>query len=262
MKIEQGRVLEHGEFAAGYRIMTFEAPAIAPLVKAGQFIHLRIPELDGSVLRRPFSIFNAEGPTLSMLYKQVGKGTLAMQRIRPGDEVSLMGPLGNGFPAPHKDIYPVIVAGGYGVAPLHCLAVKSSVKGLALVGGASAGDVLCVDQFREAGWETRVATDDGSLGAKGFVTVLLDAWLAESSPGLKAEIYACGPVAMLRAVGARAMAGGFKGWLSLEKRLGCGVGACLACVQRIRREDGSIAWARVCSEGPIFEARQVVWEVR
>ena len=103
----------------------------------------------------------------------------------------------------------------------------------------------------------RLATDDGSLGMRGLVTTPLDAWLSDAAQ--EPEFFACGPNGMLKAVGERAIAGNWKGWLSLDRHMGCGVGACLACVQKIRR-DGAETLARVCKEGPIFESREVVWE--
>lgn len=105
---------------------------------------------------------------------------------------------------------------------------------------------------------------DGSLGTKGLVTDVLDKWLAENSAlddysPAGQELFACGPDGMLRALGERSVAGGFKGWLSLDKHMGCGVGACLACVQKLRAADGQGYWGRVCKDGPIFEAQEIVW---
>ena len=258
MRLEQARVSGQQPCSGEYRILELEAPAVAAAVRPGQFVHLHLPRREGAVLRRPFSVFKAGARSLSVLYKRVGRETTAMTRLTPGDEVSLIGPLGNGFPLDGGG-FPLLVAGGYGVAPLYLLAQRLAVQGVLCVGAAAAADVLCVAEFERIGWRALVTTEDGSLGRRGLVTDALDEWLRGAAPPAP-EFYACGPDGMLRAVAARAAALGARAWLSLDRHMGCGVGACLACVQRIRGEDGAPRWARVCREGPVFEAREVVWE--
>lgn len=261
MNIVQARVLRHAAYAGDYRILELDAPAVANAARPGQFVHLRVPNLDSAVLRRPFSIYRADGGTVAVLYKKIGRGTAAMGGLGKGDTVSLLGPLGNGFPMDCAGTRPALVAGGYGVAPLAFLARRLPCKGVAFIGAATAADVLCREDFAELGWELRIATDDGSLGLRGFVTAAVDEWLGGRAPDEPApEFFACGPEGMLRALGERAMQGGWKAWLSLDVHMGCGVGACLACVHRIRRPGGREEWARVCRDGPIFEAREIVWE--
>ena len=140
------------------------------------------------------------------------------------------------------------------------MASRTPTKGILFVGGRRAIDILCVDLFEAIGWEVQIATEDGSLGEKGLVTELLDRWLARGGSEQSPELFACGPDGLLKAVGDRAIAAGRPGWLSLDKHMGCGVGACLACVQKILQEDGTVVWKRVCKDGPIFEAREIVWE--
>ena len=261
MKLETARVAEHCEIQGGYRLLVLQSPEIAPHVKPGQFVHLRIPDLDAAVLRRPFSVYKTEWDRLSILYKAVGRGTEYMKRLIEDDAVSLIGPLGNGFPAPEEGRLPVLVAGGYGMAALYMLAKQSEEKGIAFFGGKSAEDILCIDEFRELGWRVEIATEDGTLGAKGLVTDAMDAWLREGVDG-EPEFFACGPNGMLRAVGDLAMKKGWKAWLSMDRNMGCGVGACLTCVQKVKTGDDTWEWMRVCKEGPVFEARSVVWEER
>jgi dihydroorotate dehydrogenase electron transfer subunit len=244
---------------AGYQCLVLDAPAIASMAQPGQFVHLRITGLEPAALRRPFSIYRASDSQLSILYKTVGRGTEQLSRLRPGDTLTAMGPLGNGFPLETHDRWPVLVAGGYGVAPLSFLARRLNRQGMLLVGGRTAADILCTEEFTALGWDVRVATMDGSQGTHGLVTTLLDAWLAR--PGHPAAtFYACGPDGMLRAVAERAQLAGSPAWLSLDKHMVCGVGACLACVQRLRKPDGTTWIARVCRDGPIFEAGEIVWE--
>jgi dihydroorotate dehydrogenase electron transfer subunit len=184
-----------------------------------------------------------------------------MGSITSGDKLSIIGPLGNGFPEMGMDSFPVLVAGGYGVAPLYLLAKRMQKEGILFVGGRTADDILCVDMFRDLGWEVQVATEDASMGVKGFVTAALDSWLEKNADKITPEFFVCGPDGLLKAIGERAIAGGWKGWLSLDKHMGCGVGACLACVQKIRLDDGSEVWKRVCKDGPVFEAREIVWNI-
>ena len=260
MQIENATVASHRVYQGEYRLLTLTAPRCAAEVKPGQFIHLRIEHLHDAVLRRPFSVFDAGGKSLSILYKRVGRGTAAMQTLRARQPLSLLGPLGNGFPldlAPKA--MPVLVAGGYGAAPLHLLARRLPRPGVVFIGGATAADVLCVKAFEALGWTVQITTNDGSLGQPGLVTAALDAWLAARPSAGVPAFYACGPNGMLQAVGDRAMAGGWKAWLSLDRHMACGVGACLACVQRVRGH-GAATWKRVCVDGPIFEAHEIVWD--
>lgn len=242
--------------AQGYSVLTLEAPAIAAEASPGQFVHVRIPTLEASRLRRPFSIYDADPATgrLFVLYKVVGLGTRHLAALLEGTTLQVLGPIGTPFPLTPEGT-PYLVGGGYGVAPLWFLATRLPRKGILFVGGRTAADILETERFREAGWEVRIATQDGSLGTQGLVTAPLDVALNE---GQKAELYACGPDGMLRAVGERAIRHGIKGWLSLDKHMVCGVGACLACVQRVRTSEGE-RLARVCVDGPIFEAREIVW---
>ena len=260
MKQENSTVIEHRLFHGDYRLLRFSAPAIGPLVQPGQFIHLKVPGLEHAVLRRPFSVFKADTGSVSILYKTVGKGTAALTTVLEGEPVNLIGPLGNGFPMIGKEKFPVLVAGGYGNAALYLQAAKLPVKGIAFFGGRTAADILCVDQFEALGWDVRVATDDGSLGQKGFVTAALDAWLETQKQNFQGlELFACGPNAMLKAVGDRAIQNGLTAWLSMDRNMACGVGACLTCVIKRKTANGW-EWARCCKDGPVFEAREILWE--
>ena len=253
-------VLVHEPLSAGYRRLVLDAPTIAHAARPGQFVHIRVTGLETAALRRPFSIYEAENNRLAILYKTVGRGTDRLSRLRPGDTLNVLGPLGNGFPLTASGPS-LLVAGGYGVAPLVFLARHLPAKGLALIGGRTTEDVLCAENFEALGWEVRSATMDGSRGTRGMVSDLLDAWISRHAADTPpAAIYACGPDGMLRAVGARSASLDCPIWLSLDKHMVCGVGACLACVQRLRRPDGTTCLGRVCRDGPIFEARTVVWE--
>ena len=251
MLIENTTVLHHKVVNGGYRLLTLKSKKIAPMVLPGQFVHLRVPSLADAVLRRPFSVFRAQANRLTILYKSIGKGTLAMESLRAGDKVNILGPLGNGYPNVRKNSLPVLVAGGYGMAALYLVAQRAPRKGVVFVGGKCADDILCAHDFRKLGWNVCVATEDGSAGQKGLVTHILDAWLDKDLRGRTPEFFACGPNGLLKAVCTRAIRGGWSGWISMDRHMGCGLGACLACVQKVRKQDAAgketWAWARVCT---------------
>ena len=258
MTDERCRVAVHDAIGVGYRLLVLEAPRLAAELAPGQFVHVRVPALEASALRRPFSVFDAADGRVTLLYKVVGRGTQALGGVRAGDDVSVLGPLGRGFPLACEGV-PLFVGGGYGVAPLHFLAARFAASGLprpqAFLGGRTAADLLAVDRFRRLGVDVVVATNDGSAGVKGLVTVPLDAALGElRRGGRRFELFACGPDPMLKAVAARATGLGAKGWISMDRHMVCGVGACYACIQRTVRGN-----SRCCLDGPVFAAEDLVW---
>jgi len=253
-------VMDHAALTDCYRLIRLRAEEVVRTARPGQFVHVRVTGLEQTALRRPFSIYRAEDGVLSLIYKTVGRGTNHMARLVTGDTVGVIGPLGNGFPCGGLEgRVPVLVAGGYGVAPLSFLARRLGCRGVLLAGGRTSADLLCLQDFVALGWDVRVATQDGSQGEAGLVTVLLDRMLETQASG-RPELFACGPDGLLRAVAERARACGCRAWLSLDKHMVCGVGACLACVQKLRRSDGSLWMGRVCNDGPVFEASEIVWE--
>jgi dihydroorotate dehydrogenase electron transfer subunit len=241
-----------------YFRLVIRAPRIAPQVQPGQFVHMRILPLKEALLRRPFSVFQASGDSLAILYKTVGRGTEVLSCMEPGEALSLIGPLGHGFSVPQPGgETPLLVAGGYGMAALYLLAQRSPQKGVAFVGGRRRADLLCEPEFRTLGWDVRVATEDGSRGEKGLVTKPLLAELERRVPGRK--LFACGPTPMLKAVGQLADQFGLPAELSLDEHMCCGVGVCLTCVVPIRHGEGW-EYQRSCTEGPVFDSRQIAWE--
>jgi dihydroorotate dehydrogenase electron transfer subunit len=235
------------------------APQIAPLIQPGQFAHVRILPLKDALLRRPFSIFQVAGDTFSILYKTVGKGTEVLSRMRAGEELSVIAPLGHGFTVPPVGgEIPLLVAGGYGMAAMFLLAQRSPQKGVVFVGGRRRVDILCEKEFVAVGWEVRAITEDGSHGEKGLVTHPLMAELKRGSAGKK--LFACGPTGMLKAVGKIAEEFNVPAELSMDEHMCCGVGTCLTCVIPVKSGDGW-EYQRTCTEGPVFDSREIVWEV-
>ena len=258
MEQEQVKIISNNAVQGDYHILELDSSVVAPLVQPGQFVHTRIPDRMDLVLRRPFSVFKAEAGLLSILYKCVGSGTATLSELLPGMELNIMGPLGRGFPCPNPDRVPILIAGGYGMAALFLVAQRCNQKGIVMVGGGSNKDILCVADFEDIGWDVLVATEDGSLGMQGLVTDVLDTRVPElkTSP----EFFVCGPMGMLKAVSDRAKQGNWTAWVSLDRDMGCGVGACLACVQKVHSESKDPTWARICKEGPVFECRDVIWD--
>ncbi len=261
MQLTDAVLREQSPAPGGYRRLVFEAPEVAASARPGQFLHVRIPTLRCSALRRPFSICQVRADEVELLYKCVGVGTEALARLGPGTPVSLLGPLGNGFPALEEGRLPLLVGGGYGVAPLLFLATRLPCRGILFAGGRSRSDLLLQAEFDALGWESRWTTEDGSFGLRGRVTDALDGWWDETRhDACRPVLFACGPDGLLRALGERALRWGCPAWLSLDKHMGCGIGACLACVQVLRGADGGTRIGRVCRDGPVFESREIVWE--
>lgn len=241
-----------------YFRLVLRAPEITPLIQPGQFAHLRILPMKDAVLRRPFSIFQAQDDSFSILYKTVGKGTRVLSQMGPGEELSAIAPLGHGFTIPDPgNETPLLVAGGYGMAAMYLLAERSPQKGIVFVGGRRRVDILCEEEFEKIGWEVRPTTEDGSHGAKGLVTGPLIDELKRSTDGRK--LFACGPTPMLRAVGRIADQHDVPAELSMDEHMCCGVGVCLACVIKVKSGDGW-EYQRTCTEGPVFDSRDVAWE--
>ena len=242
-----------------YFRLVVRAPRIAPLVQPGQFAHVRILPMKDALLRRPFSIYQVAGETFSILYKAAGKGTEVLSRMRPGEELSVIGPLGHGFTVPQPGSEtPLLIAGGYGMAAMYLLAQRSPQKGIVFVGGRRRVDILCKEEFHALGWDVRVTTEDGTHGEKGLVTQPLLSELRRSTTGRK--LFACGPTPMLKAVGKIAADFNVPAELSMDEHMCCGVGVCLTCVIPVKVGDGW-EYQRTCTEGPVFDSRQIEWEV-
>lgn len=252
------QIVSNERDTAPYFRLVMRAPELARAAQPGQFVHLRVMAMKDALLRRPFSIYQAGGENLSILYKTVGKGTDVLARMGPGEELSLIGPLGHGFTVPKAGgETPLLVAGGYGMAAMYMLAERSPQKGIVFVGGRRRVDILCEPEFRALGWEARVTTEDGSYGEKGLVTQPLLAELKRTAAGRK--LFACGPTPMLKAVAKVAEEFKVPAELSMDEHMCCGVGVCLTCVIPVKTTDGW-EYQRTCTEGPVFDARQVMWE--
>ena len=256
--MQNGEIIFNTPLGGGYFHVSFYAPEAAAGAAPGQFVHVRIADLRDRILRRPFSIEDADPVrgSVDVVYKVVGEGTRFLSKCAPGAVCDLMGPLGKGFSPCPDGATPVLVTGGYGVAATR-LCARACPGGILLAGARSRGDLLLLDDFRSFGYDVRTATDDGSAGRKGLVTQLLEELLAEA-PGRKFAFRACGPHPMLMALARMLPQAGYAdAELSLDHLMCCGVGACFACVVKVK--DGADGWryARSCTEGPVFKAGEV-----
>lgn len=230
--------------------MWIQAEEIAAAAKPGQFISVYTKDAS-KLLPRPISlceIDRAEG-RLRIVYRVVGTGTGEFSGYQAGDDIEVMGPLGNGFTMKDKKAF--LIGGGIGIPPMLELAKNLDCEKQMVLGYR---DVLFLDKEFEAYGSVYVATEDGSAGTKGNV---IDA-IREN--GLTADvIYACGPTPMLRALKSYAQEKGIECWLSLEEKMACGIGACLACVCQSREVDGHshVHNKRICKDGPVFSAQEV-----
>ena len=252
-------VLENSKLARGTFLLRLHAPAIAAKAAPGQFVMVRTgpaPEKGGSpLLKRPLSLHRlGPGEEISLLYRVVGVGTDLLARLRPGDRVELLGPLGRGFNPDLAEDHAYLVGGGIGVAPLLALSEKlgGGLKPTLIYGERNAADLLPESRLDLFSGPAVLTTDDGSRGIKGMVTGPLADALAERP----APVFACGPKPMLAAVAVLAEKYGVPAQVSLEARMACGMGACLGCSTHMK----NAGYALVCAHGPVFAAEEVQWQ--
>lgn len=247
----------------GYFLLSFLHPEIAREARAGQFVMIKAGVSAEPPLRRPFSILETspERETFTLFVKAVGPGSSALCALPPGGVAQCLGPLGRPFTLPPPGTEALLVGGGYGVAPFAFMGRELARSGGAFrlfYGGRSRADLPLLERLRAQGLQVLPATEDGSLGVAGRVTLPLEAELdAATRP---TRLYACGPEPMMHAVARIAAARGLEAEVSLDPWMGCGVGTCLGCVVRIQgRDDARWKYRCACTEGPVFDAARVVW---
>jgi dihydroorotate dehydrogenase electron transfer subunit len=246
----------------GYTLLSLRSPRIARIARPGQFLMVRVSDQPYPLLRRPLSIHAREKDGIGIFFTRAGVGTTLLADRQPGERLDIIGPLGKGFKIASglKGKQVILVGGGRGIAPLYFLAKELLAKGVqarVFYGGRRQEDVPLLEKFARLKLEVFVSTDDGSVGYRGFVSAMMDKELDRSAP--PAEIFACGPEAMMLRVAQAAASRRIPTQLSLEAIMGCGIGACWGCVKKIRR--GSAAeWLKICEEGPVFEASDIIWE--
>ena len=225
---------------------------LAKKAQPGQFLHIQCGE--GLILRRPIGISGVNGDVLEFVFEVKGKGTGWLSRQEMGTFLNIMGPLGNGYHIPDRNI--IVVGGGLGSPPM-LFAAETAKKGVtAVLGFRDASRVMLVKEFTSVCDRVILTTDDGSMGTKGQVTGPLEELLEE---GGYDTVITCGQFAMMHSVAKLCEKYGVSCQVSLEERMGCGVGACLVCTCAVYR-DGGEYMSRVCKDGPVFNAKDVVWQ--
>jgi dihydroorotate dehydrogenase electron transfer subunit len=247
---------------------------------------VRPPLVADPLLPRAFSIYRIsqeEGgaPVLEILYKVLGKGTQYLAQMDPGQAVEILGPLGNRFTVPETVETAVLVAGGIGVPPISALAmeiVRGQRRLEVFLGGKTADDILCAEDFEGVGATLHITTEDGSRGTRGVITDLLEPFLESlgnpairqlgnqegpsrpaAQPPSRLAIFTCGPPGMLAAVSRVAEGRGVACQTSVEANMACGFGACMGCAIEVRSSGPGPAYKLVCKDGPVFDSRDLVW---
>ncbi len=300
----RAHVVFNRRISAAYRHLGVAAPGFPLGFGPGQFVMVRPSFSADPFLPRAFSIYriapSADGavPTVEILYKVLGKGTQCLSRMENGQEMEILGPLGNSFTVPESADTAVLVAGGIGVPPIAALSLQirtpqplpgrhlparqagaGAIRNcLVFLGGKTSEDILCVKDFECAGATLRITTEDGSRGTRGVITDLLGSFLASCGDraawqsGKQEEptcpishlsnclvVFTCGPPGMLAAVARLAEAFGVPCQTSVEANMACGFGACMGCAIETRSNGSSPKYKLVCKDGPVFDARDLVW---
>lgn len=259
-------VVKQLPYGPGCWVVRLAVPVKTPIV-AGQFAHVLVePGRTWPLLRRPFSFWDVHYhknalTNVDLLYTVVGHGTELLERRKPLDKVGFLGPVGKGFTLRRDRKTYVFVAGGVGIVPFYLFAkqiraAKHGARLILLFGARTQHALWGIDDFDAIGVETHAATDDGSRGFKGFVTDLMKRKLGELDRG-DVMLYTCGPDAMMRRVVETAQREDLPCEASLERRMGCALGACGACVTKVR-DGGDWRYSRICMEGPTYDARELV----
>jgi dihydroorotate dehydrogenase electron transfer subunit len=288
-------VQHHEKFGAEYQAITIAltGPAVAVFARArpGQFVQLACRNLKETrqctpLLRRPFSIAainnhgNASDTQLQIIYKVLGPGTKWLQQRTAGDEIDIIGPLGNGFTLPeNKQDYTIMVGGGVGLPPMFFLSDELAQQGYQnhiAIAGAQSGHyfegliqpkikmdntptpTMALERFSRNQTGCIITTDDGSLGFNGNVAVALDNFLDRQQPWQKAIIYACGPGPMLKAIANLAQKRQMTCQVCMEAYMSCGIGLCQSCAVPIA--NGDKKYKLVCTNGPVFDSKTIDWD--
>lgn len=238
------------ELRPGLFNFIIDCPQIAAKAKPGQFLHVLCGGF--AYLRRPISICDAvDGRFVRFIFEVRGKGTAELAKAQPGQMLDILGPLGNGFDTAPGEGKALLIGGGIGIFPLLMLAKKLPQKPDVMLGFRDKQSAVMIQEFSNAADDVFIASDDGSIGFKGFVTDILKSKIASGAK--YSRIYTCGPLPMMKIVADTAKENGVDCQISMEERMGCGVGACVACACAMT--DGSKK--RVCKDGPVFSGAEV-----
>lgn len=253
-------IVENVKIANGTYKLTLFAPHIARNVVPGQFVHIKIPRDSSMLLRRPISVngVDEDNGTIDLVYQLVGKGTKLLSSLKTKEaDIDLIGPLGKGYFVKSNVKSLCLVGGGCGVAPLKLAAQKwSKLDITAFIGFKNKAATYQINDFQTLCRQVFISTDDGSLGEKGFATDTLTKYLENQRPDL---ILGCGPVPMLKILQRISKDYNIPCQISLEERMGCGIGGCLVCSCAIISNNGW-DYKKVCADGPVFNSQEVMFD--
>ena len=251
------------EIAKNVFDMKVRSDNISKTATCGQFLHIKCG--GDSYLRRPISICDAQGDLVRFVFEVRGKATLALSQKNVGEYIDVLGALGTGYDTSSKYKNAIVVGGGIGIFPL--LMICKKLKASAILGFRNKAAVVLENDFKKVCDNVFITTDDGSYATNGLVTDVLKEKLKENKPDI---IYACGPLAMLRAVSDLALAYNIPCQISLEQRMACGIGACLGCATKVKSakilkdcscgDEADFEYVHVCKEGPVFWANEVMFD--
>ncbi|WP_349410440.1 dihydroorotate dehydrogenase electron transfer subunit [Pseudalkalibacillus sp. SCS-8] len=251
MRKELTTIVHHERIADQIYELTFTGELVTHMSEPGQFLHIRTGEQYMPLLRRPISICDVDlgKKECTILYRTEGEGTRLLSKRRVGDRLDVLGPLGNGFPLDtlEQGGTALLIGGGIGVPPLYYLSrklVERNIHVKHVLGFASQKDAFYIDKFEMLG-ETVVTTIDGSLGFQGFVTD----YVLDENPSYDL-LYTCGPTLMMKAI--EEQLNPERAYYSFEERMGCGIGACFACVCPVKDDPTGNEYRKICSDGPVF----------
>lgn len=264
------QVIANTPLSADYNVLAFAAPEIAAAATPGQFVMIKARDGFDPLLRRPFSVFElfrhpdtGEATGFSILNKRAGVSTGLLYDTRPGQFVSILGPLGKPFTSVTAPTEAWLVAGGVGLAPFAVLAQVLRQQGVAVTlfyGARRATELFYLEFFANLGVHLVLATEDGSQGEQGRIVAPLDRALAARPAGAHTMVYACGPEGMLEATAKVAMRHDTPCEVSVERIMGCGMGGCYSCVVPMKGADGKPHHVRSCIAGPVLTGDQIVWD--
>jgi len=248
------KVVSNEKLCPRFYRLCLDAKSIVKKIQPGQFIHIRVTDGLEPFFRRPFSVYRAK-KHVEVFYEAIGPGTGILASKVKGDGLDVLGPVGNEFTLPPKDIKQVVmIAGGIGIAPFLILSdvlKKRKCEMILLYGGRTRGHVYKMKEFKDNGCKVYVATDDGSVGVKGIVSKLFPKIKTDSKTTM---IYTCGPTRMMAAVQKFAKKHKLRGQAACEEVMACALGACLGC--SIKTKSG---YKTVCYDGPVFDLQEVVF---
>jgi len=252
-----------------YNVLALAAPEIAAHAAPGQFVMVKPGTGFDPLLRRPFSVFEVlrdedrAATGLTILSKRIGPSTQLIYEARPGQRLACLGPLGRAFTIVDPPIDAWMIAGGVGLAPFVTLAESlraRQVRCTLFYGARRAAELFYLDVFHRLAVELRLATEDGSTGARGTIVELLGRMLASRPATAPLMLYACGPEGMLAATARAAASHRRPCQVSVERIMGCGLGGCYSCVVPMRTDTGSVHQVRSCISGPVLAGDQILWE--